>query len=351
MSLHAFVEKEKPSILDFLKNNLEISNDLNREDYFTFTSDKIKKYVQKIFAEIKFAMQEKSCFLIEKNIYCSEDFLAIVKKIFKNCNISLDYNNEVDSEKIFQDPLSDLPQKKASHQKRIITFSWTPKNPYICGFKGVDISYQPDRLTNLILKEWEDAQEKKNTGFTIKVEDKKYYVHELYLNRSYSFQNLFKNDRTEKEKDEIEIDGFAPQIVEHFLKFLYIQKLPEDSLSASTIIDILKIAKKYNEQHLVANCCANLNMILQMFFIDSGQLQDLLLLSFKLVETQLLKVLFNYLLHDLTSFDRTSLAPFLEIVTNNNFDFFYTVAKNDIQYFPIKEELEKFENTKKINYF
>jgi len=256
-----------------------------------------------------------------------------------NYNISFFNNNAEHAEGDFQNPLSSLPLPERLNKKSNLIINWTPKNPHIYGFKGVDIPSPSYHLTDAMILslDWnKDQAEKKDTDVSIKVNDKTFYVSKQYLNRSDYFLRLFQNNMIETEKNEVEINDFDPEIVEHFLKFLYTRKLPEDSLSIETIIDIIRIAHKYNEDSLIKNCLAKLNGLLQTAEINTKGLQDLFDLSYKLNEPLFVKLLFNYLL-----FNMSSLDSFRKIVTNENFDLFYDVAYNEPQFFPILEELNK----------
>jgi len=197
-----------------------------------------------------------------------------------------------------------------------------------------------------MLNEWQKAQDGKETDFIIRVGEKKFNVHKLILNRSEYFKILFKplmTELSESENNEMTIEGFAPEIVEYFLKFIYTREITDSKVknSAQTLIEIIRIANKYSEKPLINACCSELNKLLKTSEVDLEGLKQLLSSILELQEPQLNKVFFNYLL-----FDTTAINSLPNLVNKDNFKPLFEAVKDEPQFVPIKVELE---NIRKYN--
>lgn len=343
MSLKTYVKHEEKSILSYLKIEMGIFGQ-EPENFIDWTSQKIETYVQEVYKDIQWTIKHKTslnphCFSIKKQVSCHREILEIINTIFSNYQISMKIElADTPKKAAFFNLMSPVKLKNSIRYYNVF-FNWSPKNPYLYEPQGIDMSYKSD-LPSIMLNEWKKAQEGKDTDFTIIVGDTKFPVHKFVLSRSEYFQTLFKPEMTElseSKKDEMKIEGFDPEIVKHFLKFIYTREItdPKVKNSAQILIEIIKMGHQYREKNLINACCSELNTLLRNCEIDLDGLKQLLSITLELEEPQLHKIFFNHLLFDITALDSLPL-----LVTQDNFQLLFEVVKDEPLFASIKKELE-----------
>merc|ERR1712051_964674 len=96
----------------------------------------------------------------------------------------------------------------------------------------------------------ERFNELSTSDFTVKCQDKQFYVHQRILReRSEYFEAILHNDCIEKRNKMLKIDDFQPNEVEIFLRYLYNGTLSTPG-SLSDMICLMKMADKYNAKDL-----------------------------------------------------------------------------------------------------
>ena len=126
--------------------------------------------------------------------------------------------------------------------------------------------------------------EKSTSDFTVKCQDKLFYVHQVILReKSEYFDAILRNDCIEKRDKMLKIEDFPPKIVEIFLECFYTGALPFSALlTMDNMVHFMKITDKYNAIKLFDA-------------IDSYISQEYLFVQSKLDNDEKLSMLMNFL--------------------------------------------------------
>ena len=104
---------------------------------------------------------------------------------------------------------------------------------------------EKNSITTLVAKSFND---KSSSDFVVQCQDKEFYVHQYILKqKSEYFRGLLRNECLERNEKKIVIEDFEPEVVEILLRYLYNGSVCfGDLVKAGPIIEVLKIADKYN---------------------------------------------------------------------------------------------------------
>lgn len=106
-----------------------------------------------------------------------------------------------------------------------------------------------DTLENANKFLWESSE---LSDFTIKAGNKEFKVHKMLLAaNSPVLRRMFQNNVQETMENKMTISDFNSRVVQDFLEFIYMAKVPENN---ETLTDLFAISAKYDVKHLKKHC-------------------------------------------------------------------------------------------------